>query len=344
MVISGHAKNQRNNKAKFDLSGVTATLYLMKELSTPTQKDSPGILHMMRKHWMLGLVLFASISTLAFTADLITSDNEYLGRTVIEVKSDVHPGIPMGKATDSAASWSGFMRTQVMILCSEETLLRVVQNLNLSLRWSLSKAEATAKLSRMLETIQEPGTQIITIEVYSTSWDEAADLANAIREAYFERRIDHERERQHGMAMASKSKAELWEIECKDLQEKLVIQEANLSTAAQAKENAEVARPQAGYNTAKNALKVKLEMLDELKRQISRAEVVSIMPMIPGMIHEVARPQPTPARPDPLLLIPAALGKGLFYSIIVAFVIAKIRAYRSSRTKAPSAIEPAAAW
>ena len=231
-----------------------------------------------------------------------------------------------------------------MILCSEETLLRVVQKLNLSLRWSLSKAEATAKLSRMLETIQEPGTQIITIEVYSTSWDEATDLANAIREAYFERRIDHERELQRGVAMASKGMAERWETESKDLQEKLLIQEANLSTAAQGKENAYVARLQAGYNTAKNALKVKVEMLDELKRQIIRDEVISIMPVETGIIHEVARPQPTPARPDPLLLIPAALGKGLFYSIIVAFVIAKIRVYRSSRTKAPAAEEPAAGW
>ena len=140
----------------------------MKELSTPTQKVSPGLLKMVGKHWMLGLMLFAGISALAFTADFITSDKEYRGRTVILVTGRMPAGI----------QW--FMKTQVMILRSQETLLGVVNELNLRLRWSLSEAEAAAKLSRMLETSVEPGTELITIEVYSSSRDEAAELALAV--------------------------------------------------------------------------------------------------------------------------------------------------------------------
>ena len=287
---------------------------------------------MVGKQWMLGLVLFASISSLAFTADFITSDKEFRGRTVILVMGRMPAGI------------QGFMQTQVIILRSKETLLRVVNKLNLRLRWSLSEAEAAAKLFRMLETSVEPGTDLITIEVYSTSRDEAAELALAITNAYFERRMTPERERLRGRAMASEAMAERWETESKDLQEKQLVQEASLCTAFQGKENADLARLQATYDIAQKALKVKVEMLDELRRQIGKAQEGCGPPVETGTIYELDRPEPTPARPDPLLLIPSALGTGLFYSIIVAFVIVKIRVYRSSRARAPAAEEPAAAW
>lgn len=67
-----------------------------------------------------------------------------------------------------------------MILSCEENMLRVVHKLNLHGRWNISLTEASAKLSRMLETIHEPDTDIITIEVFSTNTHDAAEFANAV--------------------------------------------------------------------------------------------------------------------------------------------------------------------
>ena len=96
----------------------------MNEPSTASKEAGPGLYQILCTRWKLGLVLFAGISGLAYLCNMITTDQEYLGRAVIEVKRNLQAG-PLNEKPAAPATLSpGFMRTQVMVLSCEENMLR----------------------------------------------------------------------------------------------------------------------------------------------------------------------------------------------------------------------------
>ena len=70
------------------------------------------------------------------------------------------------------------------IIPSPNPLLNVVRSKNLPARWNLDENATVVKLSRMIFAKVEPGTDLFNIEVFSPDANEAAELANAVADAY----------------------------------------------------------------------------------------------------------------------------------------------------------------
>lgn len=168
----------------------------MREQFAESKMHALDYWQVVRNRWGVILLTFF----LVFLASLVIVallDKKYLGKTSVQV-NPISKGVVFGDTTgqfDRFAGSAAFLETQFEIIKARETLLRVVERMNLKAKWDMTEEEALEKLDTMIETEEKRGTEIIDISVYSTDAQEAADLANAVREAYRERRNETEEER-----------------------------------------------------------------------------------------------------------------------------------------------------
>ncbi len=169
----------------------------MKEQLAESKMHALDYWQVIRNRWGVILLTFFLV-LLASLVIVALLDKKYVGRTSLQVIPN-SKGTIFGDQNEDTNRFSNlgadFLQTQFKIITSPETLLRVINKKNLKEKWVMTEDEAMDKLKRMIETEEERGTQIIAIEVYSTDWDEAAQLANAVRDAYEERRKETETER-----------------------------------------------------------------------------------------------------------------------------------------------------
>lgn len=175
----------------------------MKEQFAESKMHALDYWQVIRNRWGVILLTFFLV-LLASLVIVALLDKKYVGKTSLQIQLSSKGSVFMDPNDEGSRVMQGgqFLETQFKIITARETLLRVVQKAGLMARWDKSEAECVDKLSRMIETEEERGTEIIAIEVYSTTWDEAAELANAVREAYQERRTDAEKERVKGISSA----------------------------------------------------------------------------------------------------------------------------------------------
>ena len=169
----------------------------MKEQLAESKMHALDYWQVIRNRWGVILLTFFLV-LLASLVIVALLDKKYVGRTSLQVHQSSKGTIFGEDANDQTSRFNqgtNFLETQFKIITSPETLIRVIDKKNLKARWDMSEDEAMAKLKRMIETEEERGTEIINIEVYSVTWDEAAELANAVREAYEERRKETEKDR-----------------------------------------------------------------------------------------------------------------------------------------------------
>ncbi len=124
-------------------------------------------------------------------------EKKHVGRVKLQVHTKSMDGVFNKDFGGTSATW---LETEFKIITSRETLLHVVRGKALAKRWNLGNDDNAAvdRLSRMVETNEERGTDLITIEVYSPKMDEAAELANAVSDAYEERRKEYEKSKSEG--------------------------------------------------------------------------------------------------------------------------------------------------
>ncbi len=120
---------------------------------------------------------------------------KYTGRVLMQVEYLADP------------TTSDVVRSEFAVITSKETLSKVVAKLDLVDRWKLgSLDQACVTLSSMIDISEEPGTDLIAIKVLGTDKDEAAELANAVADAYVNRRKEIKAERvQTGFHMLSQA-------------------------------------------------------------------------------------------------------------------------------------------
>ena len=82
-----------------------------------------------------------------------------------------------------------FIETEFKVITSKKTLYDVVDALKLDERWAVTRPQAFRKLFANLETREERGTDLINIEYYDTEGQLAANIANAVANAYQQRRV-----------------------------------------------------------------------------------------------------------------------------------------------------------
>lgn len=143
--------------------------------------------------FLLGGLIVAPLLGLAIAfAAYYSGDKEYLGSVRLQIspssgnyKKEYFEGNTTGETRSHTE-----IQTQFSIIKSKQTLYSVVEELQLVKRWEdvKSPADAYNKVLKMLDLEEVKGTDLIDINVYHTDPIEAAELANAIAEAYRDRR------------------------------------------------------------------------------------------------------------------------------------------------------------
>jgi uncharacterized protein involved in exopolysaccharide biosynthesis len=128
------------------------------------------------------------------SAYLLTRPAEFRATARIKV---LHPKIASVDSPQTAEP--GASETDVEILRSEIVLQRAIDSLDLTNRWNLSAAETVRSLKRKLNVQLSPGTAFVNIAMQDQSPELAAQIANAVTEAY----IAHRREAALNMAQSS---------------------------------------------------------------------------------------------------------------------------------------------
>ncbi len=157
----------------------------MKEQLAEAKMHAVDYWQIIRNRWGTILLTFLLVVLAALiVVNLI--EKKHMGRAKFQIHADAKEQVFDQKGGFASATW---LETEFKIITSRETLLRVVEELQLTKRWGMrDKNEAVDKLGAMVEPNEERGTEMITIEVYSPDAAEAAELANAVKRAYEERR------------------------------------------------------------------------------------------------------------------------------------------------------------
>jgi len=189
----------------------------MKEQIAESKMHALDYWQVMRNRWGVILLTFFLV-LLASLVIVSLLDKKYVGKTTMQIHQSSKSTIFADQNNnEERMSWGPqFLETQFKIITSRETLLRVVNKKNLAANWEMSVDDAVSKLFRMIETEEERGTELISIEVYSTKYEEAADLANAVRDAYEERRKEMETERVTRITNVLTGKLKLQESEVEE--------------------------------------------------------------------------------------------------------------------------------
>jgi succinoglycan biosynthesis transport protein ExoP len=167
----------------------------MREQITETKMHALDYWQVIRNRWGVILLTFFLI-TLASLVIIALLDKKFAGRTKFQILQSSAPDLFGQVSGDMRQTMSGnWLETQFKTMTAKDTLLRVAKRLNLEQEWHMSQEEAASRLERMIETEQDRGTEIVSIVAWSTKNQEAADIANAVREAYEERRTESEQER-----------------------------------------------------------------------------------------------------------------------------------------------------
>ncbi len=156
-------------------------------------RGTRGLGAVLGKRWGVILMVFllGVIGTMFYIS---TQEKIHVARVQLQL-------LPLGGAAVFAkglaqknANW---VDTECHIITSRETLLHVVREKALAKRWDLGNDDNAAadKLAKMVEVSREPNTDLVTIEVYTGLMDVAAELANAVADAYEERAKEFEKGR-----------------------------------------------------------------------------------------------------------------------------------------------------
>lgn len=165
----------------------------MREPIAETKMHALDYWQVVRNRWGTILLSFLLVC-LAALIIVNLLEKKYKGTVKIQIHRDLSKNI---FERDNAGMSSTWLETEFSNITARESLIRVVQKLNLVKRWNLGNEEqaAVGKLKQMIETNEERGTDIIAIDCYSPRPEEAAELANAVAEAYEERRKGYEKGR-----------------------------------------------------------------------------------------------------------------------------------------------------
>jgi hypothetical protein len=127
------------------------------------------------------LALLLVLSGFVFAVIIPLRAAKYIGR----VKLEVNP--------PTAAVVGKWKETEFKIITASATLQAVVEKLALDREWNLSASAALERLSGMVEVQEERDSDLLVIEIYSPDPSEASRLANAVADAYEERKKAQEK-------------------------------------------------------------------------------------------------------------------------------------------------------
>jgi uncharacterized protein involved in exopolysaccharide biosynthesis len=152
-----------------------------------------GLRAVFGKRWGVILVVFM-LGVIGSMFYVSMQEKFYSGRVQLQLIPSGGGGVFSKALREKSTNW---VETECKIMTSRETLLHVVRAKALAKRWSLGNDDNAAvdKLAKGVEVRREPNTEIVTIEVCDGLMDVAAELANAVADAYEERAKEYEKGR-----------------------------------------------------------------------------------------------------------------------------------------------------
>ncbi len=106
---------------------------------------------------------------------------------------DIIPSsVPRETSDQFRTNW---YKSQVKAISSRSTLVLAVKNLKLGTEWKCSSDDAAARLAGIIKVEAEPNADIVSLSAWSDKAEEAAAIANGVRDAYAQRRKETEEER-----------------------------------------------------------------------------------------------------------------------------------------------------
>ena len=145
-----------------------------------------------------GVILLAFFLVF-MTAAVITYilPKEYIGKVTMQINRELHDMKIFHGDTQPGRMYipPTFIETEFKVITSKNTLYQVVDNLKLDERWAITRPQAFGKLFKNLDTREERGTDLITVEYFDTEAQVAANISNAVAAAYQNRRMSIERTR-----------------------------------------------------------------------------------------------------------------------------------------------------
>jgi len=176
-------------------------------------------------------VILAVFLLVVITATLVTFilPESFSGTTRIRVERDSTDIEGFTQRTPFGASYDPyFIQTEFEVIQSETILGKVIEKLNLNTVWGKKMGIGTLKTTDTIGLIKgridlNPvrNTSLIEIRVFSDNAEEAAQLANAIAEAYYEHRQEKGKKQTSGGIEALKAQFEGQEQKVKAAQEKV---------------------------------------------------------------------------------------------------------------------------
>jgi capsular polysaccharide biosynthesis protein len=286
-----------------------------------------------------GVVLSVFLLGFLITVGFISVQEKlHLSSTQVQFVKELSPTIFTKGGPEMDSTW---LATEMQVAQSRETLQRVVANLGLTRRWGLGNDANAAvnTLSKMVTFQPQPGTEILGIEVLSSSAPEAAELAAAIPEGYAERRKEFAKGRAEGIINMLMLEAESQD---KKTEEKRVLMLTLLKNYSQSpislpRNAALIAhtsidagpsqdRAMSRANESEIAMATKefesqFALLAEMRERIMRLKVDLELPMIPVLIHEQPYPNNEVARPNADLLLAAGSAISILVGLALAFIL-----------------------
>lgn len=146
-------------------------------------------------------VILAVFLLVVITATLVTFilPPSYASTARIKIEREGSDIQELGQPITASAYDPYFIQTEFEVIQSEVILERVIENMELTARWGkrfgpMTQQDAMRYLRRLISLEPVRNTSLIEIQVFNESPQEAADLANAIAEAYKAYRLEQSRE------------------------------------------------------------------------------------------------------------------------------------------------------
>lgn len=143
-------------------------------------------------------IILLTLALVFMTASVITyvMPEKYESTAVIQVKPRGKAFEPLDGATGARMSMMTpqFFGTEFEIIKSTNSLIRVINKLNLADKWEVNNEQALGILKGIVKTENKRGTDLISITVRFTDKDDAKDISAEVAEAYKNYRSELENE------------------------------------------------------------------------------------------------------------------------------------------------------
>lgn len=197
----------------------------------------------------------------------------YSATTTFKILAHPAPDLFAVEKDQSATVSPGWMDLQVKSLTTPAVLDPVIQKLNLAGGWKMTPAAAAAKLREITKVSREKETDVVAVTVTYSDSAQAAEIANAVRDAYAARRASLEEERTRRLFQNTEARI------------------SELEKAESTKEEKTIPKYRE-YASSVRTYESQLALLKRLKEQNMRLSAGPVVVRKPVEILEVAMPAP----------------------------------------------------